>query len=60
MKYGYIQRKNGKYDMFVPHAEAHSSSPNVSDAAHCQLKDEISMNEIKSRAASARLHLTFG
>jgi hypothetical protein len=60
MKYGYVQQKKGKCDLFVPIAKSLSSSPKVSGTGYRQVKDENSVDQIKAKAASVPLHLTFG
>jgi hypothetical protein len=62
MKYGYLQRKNGngKHGPFIPHVEGHSGSPSMSEAADCQFKSEVRVDDLKARAASVPSHSTFG
>lgn len=60
MKHGYMHHLDRKYSLYVPQVKITSSSPNATETAACHLKKERRVDEIKARAASVPLHLTFG
>jgi hypothetical protein len=60
MKYGYVEQKKGKYNLFVTIAKSHSSSPRVFGTDYRQVKDENTVDQIKAKAALVPSHLTFG
>lgn len=60
MTYGYMNSKNGKYNLLIPRAKAHSSSPTASKEDYGQITENIRIDEIKAKATSTPLHLTLG
>lgn len=60
MKHGYMHHLDRKYSLSVPQVKIPSSSPNTTESAACGLTEERRVDEIKARAASVPLHLTFG
>jgi hypothetical protein len=60
MKHGYMHHLDRKYSLPVPQVKIPSGSPNTTETAACQLTEERRVDEVKARAASVPLHLTFG
>jgi hypothetical protein len=60
MKHGYMHHLDRKYSLSVPQMKIRSSSPNRTETAACRLTEERRVDEIKARAASVPLRLTFG
>lgn len=60
MKHGYMQHLDRKYGLSVPQVKISSSSPSTAESAVCRLTEERRVDEIKARAASVPLHVTFG
>lgn len=60
MKFGYMKPSSGRRGLSAQHVESHAGSLRASDVEYRLTEDEILMDGIKAKAASALSHLTFG
>lgn len=60
MKYRYTHLKNGKYGLPLPNIDNHSSSSKTYVANYDPIRDEITLDQIKAKAALVPLRLTLG
>ena len=60
MKYGYVNNKIGKHDMFFPTSEEHLCSPTIPETNYRESTNQISLDEARAKVTPLQLHLTLG